>query len=596
MPHEMSDKKDQFVIADDWTGNWQANVAIKITSIVIWIVVVFCFGFSVIYIKLETDKLNTFVDLTADHIAYSLTQQLQEATRFENQWESLILTRYFTAAKLTLNNQEYNYGTLKKDDDVIVRDFVVPQENGQIIDAKLYLYHVPQKKLIRTVQIMTLAFIGVMIFIFAITIVLVGSKILSKPFKAIEEAIQLVRKGDLSIRMETHRHDEFGRIAHFFNDMLDVIQQDKLKIEESNKNLEFIVQQRTLALEQVNNDLLGTLTYLKQTQKQLVLSEKMAVLGQIVAGVTHEINTPLGAIRASIGNMAFSVSESIKRIPELFLYLNQEKTQLFLSLLSSANQSSIQLTSRERRQLRRKISHQLSASFLLADEIADVLVDIGVVENYALFYPLFEDEKALMILRTASHLVLIQDNCSNISEAVERTSKVVLALRKYSYHDDSDQFVKADVNDNIEIVLTLYHNNLKQGIDVIRQFAEIPEIDCYPDELSQVWTNIIHNAIHAMKNQGKLIIATKLKLNHVVVSFTDGGPGICESHIKRIFDPFFTTKVQGEGSGLGLDICNKIIKRHNGRIAVKSCVGKTRFTIVLPVLQDEVLEIGELNG
>ena len=243
MPHEMSDKKDQFVIADDWTGNWQANVAIKITSIVIWIVVVFCFGFSVIYIKLETDKLNTFVDLTADHIAYSLTQQLQEATRFENQWESLILTRYFTAAKLTLNNQEYNYGTLKKDDDVIVRDFVVPQENGQIIDAKLYLYHVPQKKLIRTVQIMTLAFIGVMIFIFAITIVLVGSKILSKPFKAIEEAIQLVRKGDLSIRMETHRHDEFGRIAHFFNDMLDVIQQDKLKIEESNKNLEFIVQQ-----------------------------------------------------------------------------------------------------------------------------------------------------------------------------------------------------------------------------------------------------------------------------------------------------------------------------------------------------------------
>jgi signal transduction histidine kinase len=132
-------------------------------------------------------------------------------------------------------------------------------------------------------------------------------------------------------------------------------------------------------------------------------------------------------------------------------------------------------------------------------------------------------------------------------------------------------------------VLTLYHNQLKHGIEVVKHYESLPNIPCYPDELNQVWTNLIQNAIQAMDGQGTLEIGVAQKDHHVVVRVTDSGSGISEEIRERIFEPFFTTKPAGEGSGLGLDIVQKIIDKHHGKIEIESQPGKTTFCVILPM-------------
>lgn len=138
--------------------------------------------------------------------------------------------------------------------------------------------------------------------------------------------------------------------------------------------------------------------------------------------------------------------------------------------------------------------------------------------------------------------------------AVERASKIVFALKSYARQDNSGQMSRVSVTERIDVVLTIYQNLLKQGIEVIKNYGEVPAILCYPEELNQVWKNLIHNAIQAMNNKGKLEIAVAKPDRHVVVILTDSGCGIPDKILARIFEPFFTTKPAGEGSGLGLDI------------------------------------------
>jgi signal transduction histidine kinase len=124
---------------------------------------------------------------------------------------------------------------------------------------------------------------------------------------------------------------------------------------------------------------------------------------------------------------------------------------------------------------------------------------------------------------------------------------------------------------------------MKHGIELIKEFEPVPQLMCYPDELNQVWTNIIHNAIQAMDNKGILAIKLRSDENFIRICITDSGKGIPESIKDRIFEPFFTSKPKGEGSGLGLDIVKKIIEKHNGMIKVESKPGKTTFCISLPI-------------
>jgi len=137
-------------------------------------------------------------------------------------------------------------------------------------------------------------------------------------------------------------------------------------------------------------------------------------------------------------------------------------------------------------------------------------------------------------------------------------------------------------------VLTLCQNQLKKGIEVVKNYEDIPDILCYPDELNQVWTNLIYNAIHAMDGSGRLGIDIAGQGSDIAVRITDSGHGIPEAIRERIFEPFFTTKPAGEGSGLGLDLVRKIIDRHQGRIEVESQPGKTTFSVFLPKDEQEI--------
>ena len=142
----------------------------------------------------------------------------------------------------------------------------------------------------------------------------------------------------------------------------------------------------------------------------------------------------------------------------------------------------------------------------------------------------------------------------------------------------------ANIVEGLEVVLTLYYNQLKHGIEIIKHYTEVPPILCYPDELNQVWTNIVHNAIQAMHGEGTLEIDVSLTDAHIEVRVTDSGGGIPDAIKAQIFDPFFTTKAAGEGCGLGLNIVKKIIEKHQGQISVASRPGRTTFTILLPLV------------
>lgn len=372
-------------------------------------------------------------------------------------------------------------------------------------------------------------------------------------------------------------------------DMADRKQAEE-NIRRLNEELEQRVRERTEELNQknvrlleVNQKLESALSELQRSQAQLIQSEKMAALGQLIAGVAHEINTPVGAIRASAGNISDSL-KALERFPALFQFLSEERREDFFALIRKSMQNEKILSSREERKLKRSLIRVLEEHELEdADTVADTLTDMGVYDNIDLFLPLMRDPEIDFILETAYDISGLHRGSRNIIAAADRASKVVFALKSYVHYDHSGERIDSDLTEGIETVLTLYDNQLKQGIEVIRNYDELPPVPCYPDELNQVWTNIIHNAIQAMENSGTLKIDVRLEDNRAVVAFTDSGKGIPDEIRERIFEPFFTTKGRGEGSGLGLDIVRKIVEKHNGEIRAESEPGKTVFSVMLPI-------------
>jgi len=351
-------------------------------------------------------------------------------------------------------------------------------------------------------------------------------------------------------------------------------------LQEKNEDLA----QAQQSLELKNQELLKTLEELKSTQRELIESEKMAALGQLIAGVAHEINTPLGAIKSSINNIANFLSENLYNFPEFLLSISPELRAKFMKLLPVLDLEETVLTSREKRKIRKELKAKLEASGIdNADATSNLLVNIGIHDDIKPLLSLLEAPKGYEVLKTASEFANLQRSTRTINTATDRAGKVVFALKTYARYDRSGKKVKAKITDGMETVLTLYQNQLKQGVEVIKNYqSDLPLIDCYPDELNQVWTNLIHNAIQAMNNKGILTIDVGLKEDNLTVSITDSGSGIPPEVLPKIFDPFFTTKPPGEGSGLGLDIVKKIIDKHQGKIEIESIPGKTKFTVYLP--------------
>lgn len=336
------------------------------------------------------------------------------------------------------------------------------------------------------------------------------------------------------------------------------------------------------ALRQSNFELASALQSLKIAQDELIQSEKMAALGRLVAGVAHEINTPMSAIQASINSLIQVSERSLKQLPLLFRDISAERLADFYCLLETTRQHR-RLLSREERQARRLLTSELAAQgFLEAESLADQLVQIGIIQATAPLLALLHDPQRDLMLETLQSLTIQRNSGERIRLAVEKASKIVFALKSY-VHSGETQMTLANLQDSIEMVLTIYHSSLRQ-IEVIKQYEPLPDIFCYPDELNQVWTNLVHNALQAMQHQGTLLIRLSQQQEAIVVEFTDSGCGIPKSVQAKIFDPFFTTKPVGEGSGMGLSIVQGIIERHNGQITVESCSGQTSFRVMLPIL------------
>lgn len=324
---------------------------------------------------------------------------------------------------------------------------------------------------------------------------------------------------------------------------------------------------------------------LTQTQEQLVQSEKMAALGQLIAGIAHEINTPLGAIKASVGNLGESLDNALQELPELLQSQSAENLKLFGEIFDLALKQVEDLSSRDKRQKKREMTRAFRSEGIdKPDIIADLMIYLGIYDVDGDLMQALKSKDAPEVVRSARNFISLLKNRNTINIAVEKATKVVFALKKYAHRDAEGEKVTTDIIDGIETVLTLYHNQLKQGIEIEKNYEPIPLVECYQDEISQVWTNLIQNAIHAMKQEGTLTISTSYKNEMITVSFKDDGAGIEPDLKERIFEPFFTTKKQGEGSGLGLDIVKKIIDKHNGSIHVESELGEgANFIVQIPV-------------
>ncbi|OOZ38693.1 hypothetical protein BOW53_14685 [Solemya pervernicosa gill symbiont] len=271
------------------------------------------------------------------------------------------------------------------------------------------------------------------------------------------------------------------------------------------------------------------ITKLEEAQSQLLQSKKLASVGQLAAGVAHEINNPIGYVNLNISTISVDLLE-IFRLLDLYG---------------------------------------------AADEV--------IKNEAAIFEP---------IQRLKEHLDLeylkddIIDALKESNEGISRVTKIVQYLKEFSHVDQQSDWVFADLQSALDTTLNIANNEIKYKASVIREYGEIPKVECIPSQLNQVFLNLIVNAAHAIEKQGTITIRTRVDRDSVIIEVSDDGCGIPEDIQHRIFDPFYTTKQVGEGTGLGLSLSYGIIQNHNGDLSVESEPGKgTTFTIRLPLEQ-----------
>ncbi|NEO83875.1 MAG: hypothetical protein F6J87_06375 [Spirulina sp. SIO3F2] len=341
--------------------------------------------------------------------------------------------------------------------------------------------------------------------------------------------------------------------------------------------------QAELTLHQKNTQLQATLEQLQRTQSELIAAEKLAVLGQLIANIAHEINTPLGVISSSIRHVQTYVQGAFWQWGDLWQQYTSTQREQLQTLVTQAAQMLPLLSTRERRQRRKHLQQQLQAQKIeSAPAIAPLLVDLNQTDLDPLG-SFLQQPNALELLKVAYQLSTVQTSITQISSATARAAKIVQALRSYSRQEAQAELTNVDVVETLETVLTLYQNLLKRGIEVVRNYQQpLSMVWGDRDQLHQVWSNLIRNALQAMPDGGTLTLAIAGSTTTVTVQIIDTGTGIAPEVLPQIFEPFFTTRASGEGTGLGLDITRTIVQQHQGQIQVSSQPGNTTFTVELP--------------
>lgn len=259
---------------------------------------------------------------------------------------------------------------------------------------------------------------------------------------------------------------------------------------------------------------------LEQANRQLLQSEKMAAIGQLAAGVAHEINNPVG-----------------------YVYSNLQSLQSYLAdLFRLTDAVDTAQSVEDLRQIRKSIDYD----YLRAD---------------------------------------LEDLLRESREGIERVKVIIAAMKDFS-HIEEEEFRPADIHRGMDTTLNVVNNELKYKAEVVRDYGDLPEVECILSQINQVVMNLLVNAAHAMEAAGTITLRTRQEGDCVIIQVADTGKGIEQAHLNRIFEPFFTTKPVGKGTGLGLSLSFNIVEKHHGQISVESTPGQgTTFTIQLPIVQ-----------
>ncbi len=327
---------------------------------------------------------------------------------------------------------------------------------------------------------------------------------------------------------------------------------------------------------------------LKRDQNLLMQKEKLGALGQLISGVAHEINTPMGAIKASAENMEDSFMTILEEVLYAAEAFTEEEYDAYLKIVAMSYDAVGEMKSTlEIRAGKKEVKRYFEEMELDKKEvILDYLVRLELVdlEQIKENIEIFRMNKIEDILNRIAMLTPFITGIPTTLYSADRVAQIVQALKSYVHTSTIGEMVEFDLIKSIENVLILYRNQLKSNIHINRIYEKKEfRVMGNPDELAQVWTNLIQNAIQAMKQGGELTIEIKqMEEKRIMIMFQDTGEGISAEWLDKIYDPFFTTKETGEGSGLGLDISKKVIDRHHGELRVESQPEKgSRFFVYL---------------
>ena len=313
--------------------------------------------------------------------------------------------------------------------------------------------------------------------------------------------------------------------------------------------------------------------------------EKLAALGKLSAGLAHALNNPSAAARRS----AAALRECLLRLreaarntdigPDDCALLAQREEEIRATLKPIQFKDEFALVEREEAIQAWLEAHNVEDAWKLAPSLAEA----GLTDGHLASFAAAAGASVGPELTRFATLLEMERIADELEHSSARISDLIKAIKEYSYMDQGPM-QEVDIERGLETTLTIMNHKLKRGITVIRDYtANLPKVMSSGSELNQVWTNLIDNAADAMNGNGKLTIRTARENDFVLVEIADNGSGIAPEKISRIFDPFFTTKGVGEGTGLGLDVVNRIIKNIGGQISVTSVRGDTRFQVRIPL-------------